>query len=132
MSRLALYIIDDDPQSVSLLTEYADHVDMDVHAFNSGEKFFQQVEPNTENGILILDLYMPEMDGIEVLNELVKKGPVLPIILITGNDTSSLRSASMLARAYSLDIIASIVKPIRLDYFKNIIEEYLQEQSISQ
>ena len=64
-----IYIIDDDLQAIELLSEYIQLMGYTVNAFTEAEKFFEQVQPNEKNSLIILDLNMPVMDGIEVMRQ---------------------------------------------------------------
>jgi two-component system, response regulator len=67
-----------------------------------------------EPAVLLLDIKMPRMDGLEVLTELRKeerfKG--LPIVIL-----SSSREESDLARSWDLGVNAYVVKPVDVDQF---------------
>lgn len=60
----------------------------------------------TEPNLVILDVKMPKMDGIEAAKEITSKGPV-PIILITG-----ISSDEMAAKAIEAGVFAYLVKPV--------------------
>ena len=53
---------------------------MDVETFASGAEFLDAM-PSCKVDCLLLDLYMPEMDGFEVLNRLAQSGAQLPVDL---------------------------------------------------
>jgi CheY-like chemotaxis protein len=54
---------------------------------------FLDVDCSGDRDCLILDLHMPEMSGIELLEEMRRRGKTLPAILITGRLDSTLGSA---------------------------------------
>ncbi|NZA27244.1 response regulator [Luteimonas sp. SJ-92] len=67
-----------------------------------------------EPAVLLLDIKMPRMDGLEVLNELRKDGGFkkLPVVIL-----SSSREESDLARSWDLGVNAYVVKPVDVDQF---------------
>ena len=67
----------------------------------------------TTFNVVICDLYMPVMDGIQFLRYAANLEFPGSIILISGADKSILQSAHQLAQAHSLNIIGSISKPIQ-------------------
>jgi len=121
MTEPTIYIIDDDQPTVDLIIEYADLLGYQARGYTSATKFFSESEDFVKGSIIVLDLNMPDMDGIEVMRHMVKTGKRLPFILVSGYDSSVLHSAEQLAKAYSLDIIASIAKPFEFKIFKDIL-----------
>jgi EAL domain-containing protein (putative c-di-GMP-specific phosphodiesterase class I) len=123
MNNQTIYIIDDDQQTADLFAHYAQLMGYQSNVYTEAVKFFEEKEPYAEGSLMILDLNMPEMDGIEVMRQMVKEGNVLPLILVSAYDTGVLHSAEQLAKAHSLDIISTIAKPFTFNVFKDIIQK---------
>ncbi len=70
--------------------------------------------PDEDLAVLLLDIKMPRMDGLEVLTELRKSDrfKALPIVVL-----SSSREESDLARSWDLGVNAYVVKPVDVDQF---------------
>lgn len=126
MTKQTIYIIDDEQQTVDLLAEYAHLLGWKANVYTEAVKFFEEVEPYAEDSIMILDLKMPDMDGIEVMRQMVETGNLLPLILLSGYDTGVLHSAEQLAKAYSLDVIATVTKPFKFSDFKEIVQKQIK------
>lgn len=124
MTPQTIYIIDDEPQAVSLLSEYVQLMDCVAIGYTAAADFFAEKDSYIKDSIIILDLNMPKMDGIEVMRQLVATDRLSPIILISGYDSGVLHSAEQLAKAYSLDIIATMAKPFSFSSFKSILQQY--------
>lgn len=78
-----IHIVDDDPavrDSVRVLLEAHDFV---VQAYASGADFLADRDVD-QGGCLLLDVNMPGMSGIDVLQAVRARGSALPVILITG------------------------------------------------
>jgi DNA-binding NtrC family response regulator len=69
-----------------LLVERMHSRGFDVDITSSGINALQKIDDKTYD-VIILDLYMPEMDGIETLKNLLMKNPDLQIIFLTGHAT---------------------------------------------
>ena len=70
--------------------------------------------PDEDLAVLLLDIKMPRMDGLEVLTEIRKtdRFKSLPIVVL-----SSSREESDLARSWDLGVNAYVVKPVDVDQF---------------
>lgn len=70
--------------------------------------------------VILLDLKMPRMDGIDVLRE-IKKDPVLnyiPVVMVTSS-----REENDLIQSYKLGVNAYVVKPVDFSQFINAIKQ---------
>lgn len=79
-------IIDDEPEFTEALAERMKNRGMDVSTSSSAIEGLKNVEDKSFD-VVVLDLQMPEMDGIETLKALKKKRPELQVILLTGHAT---------------------------------------------
>jgi len=127
MNEPVIYIIDDEPQTVALLMEYVELSGYEAKTFVEAESFFKETPTIAEGSMMVLDLNMPKMDGIEVMRQMVETEKLLPLILISGYDSGVLHSAEQLAKAYSLDIVATLAKPFTFKLFREIVERYARK-----
>ena len=127
MNAPVIYIIDDEPQTVTLLMEYVELVGYEAKTFVEAENFFEETTSIPDGSMMVLDLNMPKMDGIEVMRQMVKTGKLLPLVLVSGYDSGILHSAEQLAKAYSIDIVATLAKPFTFKFFKEIVEKYAEK-----
>ncbi len=130
MTKQIIYIIDDEEQLLDLLIEYVQILGYQAIGYTDAVKFFNENETFADGAMMMLDLKMPVMDGIEVMRRMVEMGHSIPLILMSGYDTGVLHSAKQLAKAYSLDIIASLSKPINFTSLKNTIQQYTKSEKL--
>ena len=90
-------------------------------AFSSGEQFL--LAPITDNDLVVLDLNMPEKDGIEVMRDLADKRCNPTFILVSGFDERVLHSAKQLAESKQLRVAKILSKPIDTEEFIDILTE---------
>jgi len=129
MTHTTVYVIDDEPELVELLCDVIEMAGLKAHGYTQGAEFFAQVEEFESSTILVLDLHMPGMDGIEVMRRLatINKPPAL--ILISGHDSGVLHAAEKLGRAHSLEILASLSKPVSLDSFQQLLKQQAWDEN---
>ena len=77
-----VYLIDDDPVATFLLVDLAESVNLPYVVFESAVKFLEQDLTGLE-GCIVSDLRMPGLSGLELHDELHKRGVNLPIIFIS-------------------------------------------------
>ena len=88
-----VFIVDDDPDSLDSLDCLLRSVCLKTATYQTPRSFLDSYDPS-EPGCLVLDLRMPEISGLDVQKELVCRGAMLPIIVVTGHaDMLTCRSA---------------------------------------
>jgi two-component system response regulator FixJ len=83
-SEPRVYVIDDDADMRRSLRWLIESIGLPVETFPSAEAFLTQ-DPLTRQGCLILDVRMPGMGGILLLEHLKTLGSTLPVIMFTGH-----------------------------------------------
>ncbi len=117
-----VYLIDDEPILLELLSDVVHLAGMQPQAFTLGSRFFEEVTTFDTDAILVLDLNMPEMDGVEVMRRLANMHDTPALILISGHDTGVLHAAEKLGRAHSLNIVSTLSKPIPIERFMHLLQ----------
>lgn len=115
-----LAIVDDEPELGQLLCEMAAKDGFDPLYFESGSAFIEFYRSHPNLNLVILDLLMPEMDGVEVLRKLAEIEAEIGIILVSGYDESVLHAARRFASESCLNILASFFKPVRFPELKQM------------
>jgi len=78
-----VFVVDDDPGTRQALKWLLESHGRQVEAFVSGEAFLRAYQPE-RSGCLILDLRLPGMSGLQLQEELARRGIGLPVIMLTG------------------------------------------------
>ena len=92
-----------------------------IAKFDAAKDALPELQNATENGVLICDVYMPHMDGIEVLKALQALNYKGHVILISGVNEEMLENASKLGGMFQLKIAATMRKPIRLNLLNAVL-----------
>jgi FixJ family two-component response regulator len=119
MSERMVMVVDDDAhvrQGVADLLEAAGYA---VHAFADAADFLAQPAPSVP-ACLILDMQMPQQDGMSVLQHMAARHVALPVIFLTGHGTIPLSVAAMKAGANEF-----LTKPVDPDALLAAVDEAL-------
>lgn len=93
-----IYVVDDDEairRSLSFLLKTSGYA---VRLFEGGTAFLKEAA-DLESGCVLLDVRMPDIDGLEVQRELRARGIMLPVIIMTGHGDIDMAVAAMKAGA---------------------------------
>jgi FixJ family two-component response regulator len=79
-----VYLLDDEPEMVKALTRLLRAKRIEVQGFTSVRGFLEAFCPGN-TACLVLDVAMPELDGLELQRRLTHQGILIPIIFLTGH-----------------------------------------------
>lgn len=105
--KTTVYLVDDDEAVRDALSLLLESVDLPVKAYDSGLSFLEAFDPN-EPGVLVLDIRMPGMSGLELQDKLKEMECDVPIVFITGHGDIPMAVEAM--RKGAVDFLA---KPFR-------------------
>jgi DNA-binding NarL/FixJ family response regulator len=109
---LRVLLLDDDPFMLALLADMLEelgHVEVRCEAHARGAL---QALASAPPALLVCDLSMPDMDGIEFMTAAADASFTGSILLLSGMDAGVRRSAERLARVQGLNVIGSFQKPL--------------------
>ena len=122
-----LLVIDDNKKLVDMIEEYFNNnnlINVNLKAY-SGEEGIKLIENNKdEYDVIILDLIMPNKDGIFVLNEMKNKNILKPVIIST-----SYNSDEMIRRVSEYGVKYFLLKPYELSDLENRIVELFNDNN---
>ena len=101
-------VIDDDRDMCLLLKKFLERNNYEVIDFTSGKKALSWYEENTPD-IVLCDLRLEDISGLEVLQKMKSTNPALPFLIITGY--SDVRSAVEIMRHGAYDYITKPLFP---------------------
>ena len=91
----------------------------------SGAEALDQVDDSQQAiDIIVCDLQMPGMDGIEVMRQLADDGYSGGIILVSGEDKRVLRTAQSMAEVRGLNVIGTLCKPMPVHEIISLMNKY--------
>ncbi|MDY0041619.1 MAG: response regulator [Desulforhabdus sp.] len=84
MTKFKVLLVDDEEEFVLALAERLQLRDLDVSVVYNGEQALQAIHDDVPD-IILLDLNMPGMDGLEVLKRVKKNRPQIEVVILTGH-----------------------------------------------
>ena len=110
MSAGKVLVVDDEPEVRLVLSEFLESRGFEVAAAESGAKALAIVDAVSPH-VVLLDVTMPEMDGVETLKRLTALKPGLPIIMVTAT-----ADVDVTSKLLALGAADSSPTPFDLDY----------------
>jgi len=106
-----VFLVDDEPGMLKALTRLLEAEGFTVRAFTSAKAFLDSYQPE-ELSCLVLDVAMPELDGLELQQRLTRGGILLPIVFLTGHGDIPMSVQAI--KAGALDFLTKPVKDVDL------------------
>ena len=117
-------IVDDDPASRRLLEVRLRPLECDVATAGNGEQALTAIRKDVPD-LVLLDLQMPKMGGIEVLRALRKEEINVPVIVITAHGSIETAVEAMKEGAYDF-----ITKPVDANHFDIVVRKALEREGL--
>ncbi len=119
-------IVDDDFQVTQFLSVFAKKWGYAAKQYTDVLNFLD-VEHHPHE-VIMLDLNMPNVDGVEVIRQLAQKKCRSALILMTGHDERILKSAQILCKEYNLQCLDILTKPINVSKLKKLLARFKQSR----
>jgi twitching motility two-component system response regulator PilH len=114
-----ILVIDDEPQMRRLIARILTGAGHEVHEAENGRDgigLFHRVHP----ALVITDIVMPDMEGLEMIRELHQEAPTIPILAISGGGPPV-----YLRAATGLGATAALAKPFGVAELLSVVERLL-------
>jgi DNA-binding NtrC family response regulator len=109
MTPMKLLLVDDEADFRDTLLKRMKRRDVDVHGVDSGEKALAWIETHPVD-VVILDVRMPGMDGVETLRAIKTDHPLVEVIMLTGHASMDVAIEGMETGAFDY-----LMKPMDMD-----------------
>ena len=124
--KYKVIIIEDDPMVASINKQYVQRNSQLELAgiFSNGADGLKYLQEHTAD-LIILDMYMPLMDGKEFLNQLrASQNPIDVIMVTAATDINNIRSL------FSYGLVDYLVKPFEYSRFATALDKFIQKQNL--
>lgn len=120
MKTNTVIVVDDEPDLAEIIKYICEPFDIHVHAVEGGKNFSDLLKTVVPDFVFI-DIFMPEMDGFEIVKWLELNASTYPIVLVSG-DKDYLKIAESLAIGGGLNVVSTLGKPIDLTSLEELIK----------
>ena len=114
-----IVLIDDDRVVGEIVSALAKAMGLQCDVTRTPEEFFERVGPETT--LILLDLVIPEMDGIEILRLLGKRNCKARIVLMSGINIRVIETAKKLAQSLGLSVVGHLQKPFPIGQLQDLL-----------
>jgi len=120
-----VYIVDDDDLVRQTMVAMTTALDFNVRSFASGIEFLE-AQPELTEGALLLDVRMPRVDGLAVLEQVKQHWANAPVIMMSGQG-----DIPMAVRAMRSGASDFVEKPVSVETMRSALESALERQRTS-
>ncbi len=110
MAIAKIMLVDDEVPFVEAMTKRLTRRDLEVESAFSGDEALKKLTAGSKTEVVILDVKMPGMDGIETLQAIRKMVPLVEVIMLTGHATVESAIEGMKYGAFDY-----LMKPCEMD-----------------
>jgi len=119
-------VVDDEADIRSSLRRILEYEGMVVREAASGDEALQRISAERPE-VVLLDIKMPQMDGLEVLSELRRRDPSLPVVMISGHAT-----VATAVEATRLGAFDFMEKPLERDRVLLVLRNALEHRRLQE
>jgi len=118
-----ILVVDDEPEVRQLMEHFLTERGYEVRLAENGRLGLLALDTFRPD-VVLLDMHMPEMDGLETLKRIAAREPSLPVIMVTVND-----DVETTTRLLQLGAADYVPKPFNLEYLEQAINIQLSAAS---
>jgi DNA-binding NtrC family response regulator len=125
MEEISVLLVDDEREFLDVLTKRLRKRKLKLAVANSGAEAIRAVQ-ETPIDVVVLDMKMPQMDGLETLREMKKTSPSVEVIMLTGHANVEAAVAGMELGAFDY-----LMKPVDIDELLYKLQDAFKKKSMS-
>jgi len=123
ITRTVVMLVDDEVPFVDTMTKRLGKRDLEIVTAYSGQEALKKLKDRKVD-VIILDVKMPGMDGIETLREIKKSHPLVEVIMLTGHATVETGIEGMKLGAFDY-----LMKPCDIEQLMTKVREAKEKKS---
>ena len=113
MNPNRLLVVDDEPDISAYIADVAEGLGFEVARANTPDEFWASYSEFPPS-VVVLDLNMPQCDGVQLLRALAEKRCSAQIAIVSGTDKRVVKTAERLGTSHGLKMLGALQKPVAL------------------
>jgi len=126
MNNIQVLLVDDEVEFLETLIKRMRKRNVDISGVRSGEEALSALEQKPMD-VVVLDVRMPGMDGIETLKQIKKRYPLTEVIMLTGHANTEVAVQGMELGAFDY-----LMKPMDIDELLYKVEDAYKGKTIQE
>ncbi|WP_162901281.1 response regulator [Breoghania sp. L-A4] len=117
-----LLVVDDEIEFGEIIERIATKLGFDVCKTTRPSEFrkmYDQFDPTH----IFMDVIMPEMDGVELVQWLSQRGCKAKVVIMSGSSASYINSTRAIAADTDLNIVATLAKPCKVAAIRSVLSD---------
>jgi EAL domain-containing protein (putative c-di-GMP-specific phosphodiesterase class I)/DNA-binding NarL/FixJ family response regulator len=131
LGQYQILLVDDEPfirQLTGLLLKQLGCKNI-LESGNGAEALAELDRAGAQVDLILSDLAMPDMDGVEFVRHLAARKGCPPLAFLSGAESSLLRAAEALGRAYFLEVLGALAKPVAKDALIAVLDLMAEDRT---
>jgi len=124
LQQTSILIVDDDVFVQSVIKAGLENIGYKkVRCEDNGGTALDLLAQDQSIELVILDLHMPEIDGIRFMRGLADSRPGIDVVLASGEDGRLISTAISLGRSMGVNVLGSLEKPVQLERLQDLLDQ---------
>lgn len=124
MEKLSVLVLDDDDLILDVSQAMLENMGVrEIVTHTSASVALASLDMNNPLQVVLCDLNMPEMDGVEVIRHLGQRGFAGAVIVLSGEDARMLQTVINMGRAQHLRLLGALGKPIDQQALLHLLQD---------
>lgn len=120
MTAKRLLVIDDERDFCDFVRTVAEGLGFDVETCTNGTDALDRFDA-TRPDLVVLDVVMPDVEGIQIVQQLADRNTASRVVMVTGYDPGYVEAARTIGTARGLRRIDTLTKPVRVEDLRALL-----------
>jgi DNA-binding NtrC family response regulator len=126
MDEISVLLVDDEKDFLDVLTKRLRKRKLRLVGVSSGEEAIDVIQ-RTPIDVVVLDMRMPRMDGLQTLREIKRIDPAIEVIMLTGH-----ANVETAVKGMELGAFDYLIKPVDMDEFLYKLQDAYKKKSMGE